>query len=94
MPKGPEIDWSLFTGDAAGGAMYHPSRQGEADRRERLGRAIRRLAAAHFAGDATAAAKRVAAHVGHIASFQTHAAPDTSERMRSNQRWIRESYYP
>jgi hypothetical protein len=98
MPKGghtrPEFDWGLFTGDAAGGQAYHPSRQAAPDRRERLGRAIRSLAAAHFKGDETAAAKRVAAHVGHIASYQTYKSPNTSERMRSNQRWIREAYYP
>lgn len=85
MPKGPPVDWSLFTG----AEEYHPSRQpDDADRRARLGRAIRALAGAEFAGDAAAAAKRVAAHIGHIASYQTHRAPDTSARMRSNQRWI------
>lgn len=72
---------------------YHPKSQEAPERRELLGRAIRELAAAHYAGDLAAAAKRAAAHVGHIASYQTHQNPLVSSRMRENQRWLKDTYY-
>jgi hypothetical protein len=87
------VDWPSVTGDK-GGVEYHPSRQpNDTDRRERLKRAVTSLAETAFGGDVRAAAKRLAAHVGHIASYQTHRAPETSARMRANQRWIRDAYY-
>ena len=86
------VHWPGVTGNE-GGVEYHPSRQGNQNRRERLQRAVTSLAKTAFGGDVRAAAKRLAAHVGHIASYQTHRAPETSSRMRSNQRWIRDAYY-
>ncbi len=72
---------------------YHPKSQDAPERRRLLGDAIRELAAAHYAGNLAAAAKRAAAHVGHIASYQTHQNPLVSSRMRENQRWLRDTYY-
>jgi hypothetical protein len=85
------VDWRGVTGDKGG---YHPSRQAFTDRRERLKRAVSSLAETAFGGDVRAAAKRLAAHVGRIAAYQTYRAPETSSRMRANQRWIRDAYYP
>lgn len=86
------VHWPGVTGDE-GGVEYHPSRQpDDTDRRKRLKRAVTSLAQTAFGGDVRAAAKRLAAHVGHIASYQTHRAPETSARMRSNQRWITTTY--
>lgn len=86
------VDWPGVTGDE-GGVGYHPSRQARTDRRERLKRAVSSLAETAFGGDVRAAAKRLAAHVGRIAAYQTYRAPETSSRMRANQRWIRDAYY-
>ena len=73
---------------------YHPKSQKEAERHAILMKAIKDLARAHYAGNLAAAAKRAAAHIGHIASYQTHANPTVSHRMRSNQRWLKKEYYP
>jgi hypothetical protein len=94
MPKdkyGKEkIDVSSFTSRYE----YHPKSQKEAERHAILMKAIKDLARAHYAGDVAAAAKRAAAHIGHIASYQTHANPLVSHRMRSNQRFLKKEYYP
>lgn len=73
---------------------YHPKSQKETERHAILMKAIKDLARAHYAGNVTAAAKRAAAHIGRIASYQTHANPLVSHRMRSNQRWLKREYYP
>lgn len=73
---------------------YHPIRQGDAERHAILKQAVRDLARNHYANKLADAAKRAAAHIGHIASYQTHQNPLVSARMRSNQRWLKETYYP
>lgn len=94
MPKDKDgkekIDVSSFTSRYE----YHPKSQKDAERHAILMKAIKDLARAHYAGDVAAAAKRAAAHIGHIASYQTHANPLVSRRMRSNQHWLKDEYYP
>lgn len=94
MPKdkyGKEkIDVSAFTKRYE----YHPKSQKDAERHAILKKAVADLARAHFAGNLAAAAKRAAAHIGHIASYQTYQNPLVSRRMRSNQHWLKDEYYP
>lgn len=74
---------------------YHPKDlEIDAPRRAVIARAVANLARERYGGDVAAAAKRTAQHVGHIASYLTHRSPAVSERMRSNQRWLKETYYP
>lgn len=74
---------------------YHPKDLPEdASRRAVIVRAVANLARERYGGDVAAAAKRTAQHVGHIASYLTHRSPVASTRMRSNQRWLKETYYP
>ena len=74
---------------------YHPKYlENDAPRREVIARAVANLARERYGGDVAAAAKRTAQHVGHIASYLTHRSPAVSQRMRSNQRWLKETYYP
>lgn len=74
---------------------YHPKDlANDAARRVLVAKAVADLARERYGGDVTAAAKRTAQHVGHIASYLTHRSPISSSRMRSNQRWLKETYYP
>lgn len=76
-------------------SRYHPRNlENDAPRRAILRKAVADLARDRYGGDAAAAAKRTARHVGHIASYLTHRSPVSSERMRRNQRWLKETYYP
>ncbi len=94
MPKDTlgreKIDVSSFTSRYE----YHPSSQKNAERHAILKKAMKDLARVHFAGNLAAAAKRAAAHIGHIAAYQTHTNPLVSARMRANQRWLKDEYYP
>ncbi len=89
MPRN-KIDVSSFTSRYA----YHPKSQEEAERHAILKKAITDLARVHYANNMAAAAKRAAAHIGHIASYQTHKNPLVSRRMRDNQHWLQKEYYP
>lgn len=74
---------------------YHPRDfYDEIARREKIAMAVADLARAAYDGNTTAAAKRTAKHIGHIASYLTHSNPQTSQRLRSNQHWLKETYYP
>lgn len=74
---------------------YHPKNlPDDAPRREILTRAVANLARERYGNDAAAAAKRTARHVGHIASYLTHRSPAVSARMRADQRWLKQEYYP
>lgn len=92
MPAGPgNIKPSEFLSRYG----YHPKDlANDAARRVMVAKAVADLARERYGGDVPAAAKRTAKHVGHIASYLTHRSPVSSARMRSNQRWLKETYYP
>jgi hypothetical protein len=92
MPAGPgNIKPSEFLSRYG----YHPKDlANDAARRVMVAKAVADLARERYGGDVAAAAKRTAKHVGHIASYLTHRSPVSSARMRGNQRWLKETYYP
>lgn len=86
------IDWPSITG--RNGVAYDASNPDDADRRERLSRAVRSLADAAFDGDVRAAAKRLAQRLGHQASGKSQLYRDEWTHMRSNMRWLKDTYSP